>query len=60
MTPKQQALEELMSLLIKHDMEIHNVHAPCDIWLGTDQSIMIKGITPDNIQTELNRMKEDE
>ena len=57
MTNKKQALEELMAVMDKHDMEIHNVHAPCDIWFGTDQSVMINGITPENIKTELNRMK---
>lgn len=61
MTPKQQALEELMAVMEKHGIRIHTdicggirIESSHSSLIATDTMVDI-----DDIKTELNRMKGD-
>ena len=61
MANKQQAIEELMAVMVKHDIEISSNEHGIVITTG-DQTLLHTGhiVMDSDMQTELNRMKDDE
>lgn len=56
---KQQALEELKEWCEKFDIDMWDDGDGIGVYIGQDCHLLsIKTITADNIQTELNRMRE--